>query len=676
MRSKRYGAWKRSFVLLLAIALIVAISVPAALGAQTQAGPAKSATAVASELLKEATGLEHNLGYYLSHVARAMGPAASFPDASMNLVPKTSVLLYRNAVQAFLERLGVVFPASMSIQGAVEKASYLIGFAGTQTRNTNLGLVRAFGGEVYAEFSIVDAVAARLTPQQAVALAKNPHVSYVEPDFEMHALEQIVPWGIDRLLGETTQRQTTWTKSTGSGVGVAVLDTGISAHEDLVISGGVRFYVQGLFLRQDNNYNDGNGHGTHVAGTIAAVNNTVGVVGVAPAANLYAVKVLGDNGSGSISAIVAGIEWAYNRFPIIKVINMSLGSSSPSTTLENACNAAYSKGMLVVSSAGNNGTVAGTENNVGYPARYDSVVAVAASNSDNTRASFSSTGPAVELIAPGVDVLSTVPGGYATYNGTSMASPHVAGVAALVWGAKTDLTNADLRAVLQNTAVELTGLTPWQQGHGLVRGDLAVAAVTPPTTPIAVTGVSIDQSTPQSVEVGKTLQLTATVLPTNATNQNVEWSSSNTAVATVSSSGLIIGVAEGSATITVTTVDGGKTDTIAITVTGPPVVQPVIGSVAITSPATGTNYKWNAWVYITVNVKDTNTLALANADVTIEIVGVSTYTGKSDASGNFTAGYRIPNRSTTGAYTVKASATYAGSAPVHAAQITFNVTGK
>ncbi len=491
MKGKRNKNMVRILTLALAFALVLSISIPAALGAPNQAGPAKSATAIASELLKEAVSLPHNNGFYLSQVARAMGPGASFPDAYKNLVPKSDLAAYRHAVQHFLEGLGVVFPQSMTLQSMAEKSNYLIGFAGTQTRNTNLGLVRAFGGEVYAQFSIVDAVAAQMTPQQALALAKNPHVSYVELDAEMHALEQIVPWGIDRVLGGEASRLSTWDKSTGNGVGVAVLDTGISQHEDLAIKDGIRFYVQGIFLRSDSNYNDGNGHGTHVAGTIAAANNSVGVVGVAPAADLYAVKVLGDNGSGSISAIVAGIEWAYNRSNYIKIINMSLGSSSPSTTLEGACNAAYAKGMLVVSSAGNSGNEAGTGDNVGYPAKYASVIAVAASNADGARAYFSSTGPAVELIAPGVNVLSTIPGGYAAYNGTSMASPHVAGVAALVWGAKPTLSNEELRSALQTTAVSL-GLDQTQQGYGLVRGDLAVTKVLGGTT-VPVTGVSIDQ---------------------------------------------------------------------------------------------------------------------------------------------------------------------------------------
>lgn len=355
---------------------------------------------------------------------------------------------------------------------AGEKLDVLVGFHGPP----NPGLVRAFGGEVYAEFTLVDVIAARMTEQQAWALQKNPSISYIEPDGLVYAIGQQVPWGIDRVFGSETYPFPSWSTSRGKGIGVAVLDTGIDTnHEDLKVVGGRRFYVQGVFLRGDNKYNDGHGHGTHVAGTIAALNNNWGVVGVAPDVDLYAVKVLTDSGSGSVSAIVAGIEWTVNHPDGISIINMSLGSSSYSKTFEDACNAAYTEGLLVVSSAGNSGNTDGTGDNVGYPARYKSVIAVAASDDKDSRAFFSSTGPDVELIAPGRYVYSTVPGGYATYSGTSMASPHVAGVAALVWAADTTLTNSEVRAILQSTAENL-GLNSWHQGSGLVRADLAIGA--------------------------------------------------------------------------------------------------------------------------------------------------------------------------------------------------------
>ena len=454
-------------------------------------------------------------------------------------------------------------------QGAGEKVEVLIGFHGLPNR----GVVEAFGGEVYAEYTLVDVIAARMPRQAAEALSKSPTVKYVEPDGTVYAIGQTVPWGIDRVFGDESYSFTTWNSSKGSGVGVAVLDTGIDLnHEDLTVAGGRRFYIQGFRLRSDNNYNDGHGHGTHVAGTIGALDNDKGVVGVAPAVDLYAVKVLTDSGSGSVSAIIAGIEWVVNQGDI-PIINMSLGSSTYSQAFKDACDAADKAGVLVVASAGNNGNSDGTGDTVGYPAKYDSVVAVAASDGNDGRAYFSSTGPAVELIAPGVSIPSTwLNNGYRSASGTSMASPHVAGVAALVWGADSDLTNTDIRTILTNTAQNL-GLPPEHQGAGLVRADLAVAEVGEPET-VSVTGVTINEEW-QELYVDDTLQLTATVEPDNATNKSVIWASSNQAIATVDATGLVTGKSAGTATITVTTEDGGFTATIQITVKDKPTTVPV-----------------------------------------------------------------------------------------------------
>lgn len=402
-----------------------------------------------------------------------------------------------------------------------EKVDVLVGFHGPPNR----GLVERFGGEVYREFSIVNAIAVSL-PQQAIsALARNPAVSYVEPDGLVYATSQEVPWGIDRVFGNETYSFDTWDTSRGSGIGVAVLDTGIdTSHQDLNVAGGRRFYMVTTGppgqrgLREDNNYNDVNGHGTHVAGTIAALDNEEGVVGVAPEVDLYAVKVLGDNGSGHISAIVGGIEWAVEKD--IPIINMSLGSSSHSQTLKNACDNAYQKGHLLVSSAGNSGNSEGTGENVGYPAKYSSVIAVAASNGSDQRAWFSSTGPDVELIAPGVGVLSTVPGGYTTYNGTSMASPHVAGTAALVWAADSGLSNVEVRDLLKNSAENL-GLLKSHQGYGMVRADLtvAVAAETDPTIKhtltVAVNGSGTTNPGPGEYVLAEGTEVNLKAIPDN-----------------------------------------------------------------------------------------------------------------------------------------------------------------
>jgi len=166
---------------------------------------------------------------------------------------------------------------------------------------------------------------------------------------------------------------------------------------------------------------------------------------------------------------------------------MSLGTPSDVQPLEDACNAAYKADILIVAAAGNSGNKPGNRDTVEYPGGYDSVIAVAASDSNDLRASFSSTGPDVELIAPGVSILSSIPGGgYAYYSGTSMASPHVAGVAALVLAANSELTNVQVRSILQQTAENL-GLKQEHQGYGLVRADLAVQAASVTTPPASDT---------------------------------------------------------------------------------------------------------------------------------------------------------------------------------------------
>jgi len=365
-----------------------------------------------------------------------------------------------------------------SLQAVDGQARVIIGFSGLPDK----ALVKAFGGEVYAEFGFIKALSAKIPVEAIDGLLRNPHVVYVEPNIQLHALEEQYLWGMDRIYGDESFIFPTWVTSTGDGVKVAILDTGIDpSHPDLAgrVSQGVDFTETGSSF-------DDNGHGTHVSGTVAAIySNNSGVYGVAPSASLYAVKVLDSTGSGYLDWIIAGIEWAIANE--IDVINMSLGTPSDVQPLEDACNAAYKADILIVAAAGNSGNKPGNRDTVEYPGGYASVIAVAASDSNDLRASFSSTGPDVELIAPGVSILSSIPGdGYAYYSGTSMASPHVAGVAALVLAARPTLTNAEVRLILQQTAENL-GLKQEHQGFGLVRADLAVQAASVTTPPASDT---------------------------------------------------------------------------------------------------------------------------------------------------------------------------------------------
>jgi len=261
----------------------------------------------------------------------------------------------------------------------------------------------------------------------------------------------------------------------GAGVKVAVVDTGIDCgHPDLAPNCvyGANFAAKGNKLAFDDH-----GHGTHVAGIIAARDNGFGVIGVAPEAKLYAVKVLDENGSGAWSAVASGIVWAVKNG--MNVINMSLGGSSSSQAVADAVQAASEAGILVVSAAGNSGCC----DTVLYPAKLPGSMAVAAVDANDERASFSSTGPEVDVAAPGVDILSTVPtgtcklcdpSGYRSLSGTSMATPHVSGAGALLMSR--GLTNVQAWTQLSGTAKDL-GFPGFDLLYGWGRVD-ALAAIT------------------------------------------------------------------------------------------------------------------------------------------------------------------------------------------------------
>ncbi len=262
-----------------------------------------------------------------------------------------------------------------------------------------------------------------------------------------------VPWGITHL-----NSQSAWATSTGLGSIVCVVDTGVQRnHPDLEsnVMGGENFVINRGTI-DPNKWDDDNGHGTHVAGTIAALDNEIGVVGVAPQASIFAAKVLDRRGSGYNSDIAEGIRSCISHGA--HIINMSLGGPSDSSILKAAVQEAASAGLVVVAAAGNE------SGPVSFPAKYSEVIAVSAVNSSNLLASFSNFGPEVDFAAPGVSVTSTTKGSaYATYNGTSMASPHVAGAAALM-----------LSSGLSTLKARDIGLPLESQGQGLIDALLSV----------------------------------------------------------------------------------------------------------------------------------------------------------------------------------------------------------
>lgn len=321
-------------------------------------------------------------------------------------------------------------------------------------------------------------------PRVVEALSHNPNVEYAEPNgiatitldpndpydntscYNTSGGTCVKQWGWGKI-----QAYNAWGVTTGStSVKVAVVDTGIdNAHPDLPAVVAQKDFVNG-----DNNAEDDNGHGTHVAGTIGArTNNSVGVAGMNWSVSLLAAKVLNASGSGSYTAISNGITWAADNGA--KVINLSLGGSLPSTTLQQAVDYAWSKGVVVVAAAGNSG-----RSSKSYPAAYTNAIAVAATDENDAKASFSNYGSNwVDVAAPGVRILSTLPdttvylnsqyGYYKNYdalNGTSMATPHVAGLAALVWAKGSCTTNSCVRGKIESTADAISGTgTYWKWGR-------------------------------------------------------------------------------------------------------------------------------------------------------------------------------------------------------------------
>jgi hypothetical protein len=270
----------------------------------------------------------------------------------------------------------------------------------------------------------------------------------VETDVPV-TISETVDWGVTRIGADKV-----WEESTGSGFTVAIIDTGIQLdHPDL--QGNI---VSGYdFINDRETAMDDHGHGTHVAGIIAALQNQSGIVGSSHRAKLMPVKVLNSTGSGYVSDVAKGIYWATDNGA--RIINLSLGTTVDSSTLKGAIDYASRKGVLMAAAAGNE---SGSPCN--YPAAYNEVVCVVATDSTNKLASFSNIGG--ELAAPGVSNYSTFLGStYRYLSGTSMASPHVAGSLAIVGEVCPTCSPTELRQVLRDTAIDLG-----EEGYDIIFG--------------------------------------------------------------------------------------------------------------------------------------------------------------------------------------------------------------
>ena len=421
--------------------------------------------------------------------------------------------------------VGVIGPTSSQVQAASNnKVDVFVSFDKTPGV-AERAIVERAGGTVRFSYTIVPAVAASVPEAAIKGLLSNPNVTAVELDGTVYAVgaELENAWGVKRIGSGTVHDG----GNKGAGVKIGIIDSGVDhGHQDLdgVYAGGYDF------VQDDADPDDVYGHGTHVAGTACAEDNGLGVVGVAPGCALYSLRVLNDSGSGSWGTTIAAMDWAVLNG--LQVVNLSLGSSQdPGSTVKAAFDNAEAKGLVIVAAGGNSGTPSGKGNNVIYPAKYASVIAVAATDKNDTRPSWSSTGEEIELAAPGVSVLSSWNDGDSPHNpqpsildgdwykegsGTSMASPHVAGAAALVIAAGVTDGNFDgrindeVRAILNSTADDIGAVgKDTHYGYGLVNVAAAIASLVPPSPAVNV-NVNTDKTSYES-EVDTTAVLTVVV---------------------------------------------------------------------------------------------------------------------------------------------------------------------
>ena len=422
--------------------------------------------------------------------------------------------------------------------------------------------IERLGGKVKHQLKLIDGLSAEIPRGKLKALRADPNVKNVELDGKLvmsdHApdtgdYEYENAWGVEHI----GSREVHLGGNTGQGIKVAVIDTGIDyVHNDpdddpyVVDPEFLNNYVGGYdFFNNDDDPMDDNGHGTHVAGILAAEHNGYLVTGVAPGVELYALKILNAAGEGEYSGLIAALGWAVDNQ--IDVVNMSLGGHEVSAELQAAVTAAYNEGVTMVAASGNINLADWYEIFYGcpvvYPAAYDEVIAVSFTGEDDRLTGYSCTGPQVDLAAPGDNIVSTVPTGdcmfctpygYNWASGTSMASPHVAGVAALILshGIADDgdgVLADDVKAHLQASTSPAAGMAttdpryPNWYGRGILDADKALVDNPPggggPTGPSAANDTATtaeDTATDISVlanDSGTGLTVTAVTDPVHGT---------------------------------------------------------------------------------------------------------------------------------------------------------------
>jgi subtilisin family serine protease len=337
---------------------------------------------------------------------------------------------------------------------------------------------RTKGGEILNIFDhaldgYVMKTSENMSAELVSELRQDPRVAFVEPDQKIHVFGQTVPIGVDRVDGDLSPT-TSGDASGDVDADIAILDTGIDlTHPDLNV------YHEKTFVPGTSSADDDSGHGTHVAGIAAAKDNSIGVVGIAPGARLWSIKVIDSNGAGSVSDIIAGIDYVTAHSNEIDVVNLSFGCECNSPALDAAINNAVQAGVVFVVAAGNSHKDASSFS----PARNPNVMAVSAMvdsdgkcggqgtstkyGNDDTFASFSNYGEPVDIVAPGVGILSTYgDGNYAQLSGTSMAAPHVTGSIALYESLHPGATPAQVKTALSEGGTKpASGCTGEGQGY-------------------------------------------------------------------------------------------------------------------------------------------------------------------------------------------------------------------
>jgi len=351
----------------------------------------------------------------------------------------------------------------------------IVGFKDGVTFSKSEGILANHGIKIKKHLPLANACLCLVDEVSAgfKSLSADDNIEFIEDDYvasiqvlpstaeSFKITLQKIPWGVKKI-----EAPDVWKRCRGEEIKVGIVDTGIDrSHPDLIDN------IREVYSVVDSTSpDDDNGHGTHVAGIIGALDNNIGVVGVAPKVEIYSVKAFDKRGMGTVSDIIDALNWCVEKR--VHVINMSFGIGTNSRALKRAIQAAHKHNIIMVAAAGNSGG----NDSVLYPAKYDEVIAVAASDSNDRAADFSSRGPEVNIIAPGVDIPSTYTNqDYKNLSGTSMACPHVTGACALLMsipGMKTE----NVRNVILSSAKDI-GLPEETQGVGLLNVSAAVSSI-------------------------------------------------------------------------------------------------------------------------------------------------------------------------------------------------------